>query len=240
MTPQARHARQVLVREYSRLAVEYDARWSRYLQATTRHTLDWLDPRPIDRVLDVGCGTGALLHELARTHDPALLAGIDPVAPMLDKARRRLPPQVRLDHGWAERLPFDDAAFDAVICCNMLHYVPQPMDALRQMHRVLRPGGQLLLTDWCADDVRCRWVQRGLRLLGRAHSRALRRSELRRLLAQVGLEVVGHKTYRVGWQWGMMTMKSIKRPHPAHEHLPAIPQAHPSRPHPPYCKGQTP
>jgi ubiquinone/menaquinone biosynthesis C-methylase UbiE len=62
--------------------------------------------RPTDRVLDVGCGTGALLERLSKVHPASLLSGVDPVPEMLAVARRRVPAEVELREGWAERLPF--------------------------------------------------------------------------------------------------------------------------------------
>jgi ubiquinone/menaquinone biosynthesis C-methylase UbiE len=66
-------------------------------------------------LLDVGCGTGVLLHRLSRSHAPSRLSGVDPVPEMLAISRRRLPPEVELREGWAERLPFETDRFDVVV-----------------------------------------------------------------------------------------------------------------------------
>src|SRR3954451_14380151 len=84
-------AEQDVVGKYGRLAPEYDARWSFYVEATTRETLGRLRLGPTDRALDVGCCTGALLQRLAESHPARLLAGGDPVPDMLAVARGRLP-----------------------------------------------------------------------------------------------------------------------------------------------------
>src|SRR4051794_16548161 len=85
-------ARPPIVEEYARLASDYDARWSFYIEATTRETLARLRLEPSDRVLDVGCGTGVLLSRLSRSHPAANLFGVDPVPEMLAVARRGAPP----------------------------------------------------------------------------------------------------------------------------------------------------
>jgi ubiquinone/menaquinone biosynthesis C-methylase UbiE len=95
------------------------------------------------RALDAGCGTGfqsALLGALGwRTH------GVDVSAGLLAVARRRLP-GAALALASVEALPYPDGRFDAVVCCgSTLSFVDDPARALREMGRVLRPGGRLLL-----------------------------------------------------------------------------------------------
>ncbi len=72
-----------LIAEYAAAAEEYDRKWKFYIEATVRETLARLALRGDERVLDVGCGTGALLREVDSRYPGAKLAGIDPVAPML-------------------------------------------------------------------------------------------------------------------------------------------------------------
>jgi ubiquinone/menaquinone biosynthesis C-methylase UbiE len=95
----AQPARRDIVAEYARLAPSYDERWAFYIEGTTRETLARLTLKPGDQLLDVGCGTGALLHRLSRSHPAELLTGLDPVPEMLAVARGRLPPEVGLRDG---------------------------------------------------------------------------------------------------------------------------------------------
>src|SRR5262252_7862054 len=94
--------REAILEEFSGLASRYDSRWSFYIEATTRETMSRLRLRPADRLLDVGCGTGALLERLSRIHPPSLLAGVDPSPEMLAVARTKLPEGIELLEGWAE------------------------------------------------------------------------------------------------------------------------------------------
>lgn len=199
-----------IVDEYSRIAEHYDARWSFYIEATTRETIARLCVEPTDRVLDVGCGTGALLHELLRTYPQAQLAGVDPVTEMLAVARRRLPSSVDLREGWAERLPWKDASFDIVVSCNVLHYIRQPLAALREMTRVARRGGHIVITDWCDDYFTCRICDWYVRLFSRAHFRVYRESECLNLLKEAGHSTVSIERYKINWLWGLMTAKVSK------------------------------
>ena len=190
-----------IVAEYDRLSRVYDSRWSFYIEATTRETLRRLPLEPADQVLDVGCGTGALLHAVKHQHSGITLAGVDPVPGMLDVARGRLPEDVELREAWAERLPFEDGRFDAIVSCNMFHYIREPRAALAEMHRVLRPGGRLMITDWCDDYLTCRLCDYVLRRFNRAHYRTYRGAECARLLQETGQEGIHIDRYRISWLW---------------------------------------
>jgi SAM-dependent methyltransferase len=93
-------------------------------------------------VLDVACGTGSWLSELADRGGS--VAGIDISMRAVEAARERLP-DADLRQGTAEHLPFEDRRFDLVTCMGSLeHFLDQPT-ALAEMHRVAKPGGQLLV-----------------------------------------------------------------------------------------------
>lgn len=208
--PWKRQSRNPVVEAYARLATDYDTRWRFYIEATTQETLVRLNLRPGDRVLDVGSGTGALLKQLARVHPPAQLVGVDPVPQMLAIARRNLPAAVELREGWAEKLPFEPQQFDVVVSCNVFHYIRNPIEALREMSRVLRPGGHLVITDWCDDYLACRLCDLYLRLFSRAYFKAYGEEECVRLLKETGHARVDIDSYKINWLWGLMTAKAMK------------------------------
>ena len=98
------------------------------------------------RVLDVGCGTCALLGLLAARLPGAELAGVDPAPRILAAARKRLD-GVRLEQAAAERLPFADGSFDLVVSAMSFdHWADQAL-GLAECARVLRFGGRLVLAD---------------------------------------------------------------------------------------------
>jgi ubiquinone/menaquinone biosynthesis C-methylase UbiE len=105
------------------------------------------------RVLEIGCGTGTLLVSIARRHPDAEVIGIDPDPAALRRARRKaaragLP--VRLDRAFAGDMPFPDGSIDRVLSSLMLHHLDddEKPRAMREIRRVLRPGGQLHLVDF--------------------------------------------------------------------------------------------
>jgi demethylmenaquinone methyltransferase/2-methoxy-6-polyprenyl-1,4-benzoquinol methylase len=117
------------------LSYGQDPRWRRFLVSR-------VEAGPDDTVLDVATGTGAVALELLRRYGCRVVA-LDQSAEMLAEASRRLPPSVRLVEGDAERLPFDDASFDALTVTYLLRYVDDVGATLRELARVVRPGGTL-------------------------------------------------------------------------------------------------
>jgi ubiquinone/menaquinone biosynthesis C-methylase UbiE len=194
-----------VVAEYARAAEQYDEKWAFYVDATTRETLRRMPMTPASRVLDVGCGTGELLMRLRAKYPDALLAGLDPVAEMLAVAKDKLSGKEDMRIGYADALPWASGSFDVVVSCNMFHYISHPVAALQEMARVLRPGGALVLTDWCDDYLACRLCNLYLRLTNRAFYKTYRQAECRDLLRAARFEDVRLDTYKISWLWGLMT-----------------------------------
>jgi ubiquinone/menaquinone biosynthesis C-methylase UbiE len=97
------------------------------------------------RVLDLGCGTGQLAHRLRRMGRRLRVVGCDFSGGMLRAAAAR-DPGIAWVQGDALRLPFATAAFDAVVSTQAFHWFPDQAQALREIARVLRPGGAFVLT----------------------------------------------------------------------------------------------
>lgn len=100
------------------------------------------------RVLDVGCGTGRLLAKLRKAFPAAELCGVDASGPMIEVAQAK--PElrgVRLEVALASALPFDDGSFDAALTTMSFHHWEDQAAGLRDVARVLRPGGRLLVVD---------------------------------------------------------------------------------------------
>ena len=99
------------------------------------------------RVLDVGCGPGALTSVLADRLGADAVVGVDPSEMFLEAVRERLP-AVDIRPAPAEALPFDDGVFDAALAQLVVHFMTDPVAGLREMGRVCRPGGIVAATVW--------------------------------------------------------------------------------------------
>lgn len=128
-----------------------------------------LVPTEGKRVLDVGCGISTVLHFI-----PGSRYGVDPLAHEYRKLYA-YPAGIHLVGGSGEQLPFGDEQFDVVFCTNALDHMTAPPRAVREVHRVLRPGGHVIVTVEVFDEPVVR---------DRGHPHAFRRDDVHLLLAQ--------------------------------------------------------
>ena len=151
---------------YDSLADGYARHWGPVIRPAAEAVLDRLDhePAPGARLLDVGTGTGTLALRALERWPGVRVTGVDASAAMLalaeDAARGRLP-AARLSRfervtAVADALPFDDASFDVAISSFVLQLVPSRSAALREIRRVLRPGGRLAWVTWLVGGGRFR------------------------------------------------------------------------------------
>jgi ubiquinone/menaquinone biosynthesis C-methylase UbiE len=208
---QADEASRTKDRLASAAAHQYDSRWPRYIRESLRHTFRCIELHPGQQLLDVGCGTGQLLAAAHARTPEARLAGLDPSSAMLDVARRRVSPATTLMRAAAEAIPVRSGTVDWLVMTSVLHRVRDPLAARREWRRVLRPGGTLVLTDWCEDFLSMRLQARWSRLTDRAFRHMYSALELQALLIAGGLEPVSLDRYKINWHWGLMTATAVKR-----------------------------
>ena len=155
------------------LSFGQDPRWRRFLVSR-------VEAGPEERVLDVATGTAAVAIELVRRHGCSVV-GLDQSPEMLAEGRTRvqdagLEDRIALVEGHAEQLPFDDASFDALTFTYLLRYVEDPATTLRELARVVRPGGSIASLEFGVPPralPRAAWelyVRVGLPLAGRVVS----------------------------------------------------------------------
>jgi SAM-dependent methyltransferase len=125
----------------------YDRFMGRYSVPLAPQLADFASVAPGQRVLDVGCGPGALTTELVARLGPAAVSAVDPSEPFVAAARERHP-GVSVRRATAEQLPFGDQAFDAALAQLVVHFMADPVDGLREMARVTRRHGVVAACVW--------------------------------------------------------------------------------------------
>jgi ubiquinone/menaquinone biosynthesis C-methylase UbiE len=195
---------------FDRWALSYDRSWLGELvfypsmRACHEEILRWQAERgraPY-RLLDVGCGTGNLLLSLVDDPHAEQLVGLDYSEEMVRCVQMKIDPEIHLDrlrvvHGDAEHLPFEDASFDVLTCANSFHHYPHQEAVIRQFYRVLRPGGMLVLIDgfrdnvvgWIVFDVAVAFVEKAV------HHAAW--SAVRNMLAEAGFSTITQRKLNV-------------------------------------------
>ena len=151
------------------LSFGQDPRWRRFLVSR-------IEAQPTDTVLDVATGTAAVALELVRQKD-CFVVGVDQSPEMLEEGRRRVAlaaatRKVRLQEGDARSLPFADGQFDALTFTYLLRYVEDPAATLRELARVVRPGGTIAALEFGLPGGIWRplwevWTRVGLPVAGR-------------------------------------------------------------------------
>ena len=175
-------------RWFDRRARGYERGWdSGWLAGMQREALGALQLTPPDRFLDVGCGPGAALRDAAPTVTRAVGIDLSPEMIVRASAKVRDLDNVELCVADSEHLPFGDATFTVVLCSTSFHHYPDPGAAVREMARVLEPGGRLVLGDACSDLLAARVADVLLRRFEPGHVHLYRSAELGGFLYGAGL-----------------------------------------------------
>ncbi|MET0863132.1 MAG: methyltransferase domain-containing protein [Nakamurella sp.] len=128
-------------------AIAYGRFMGRYSEPLAGEFLPLLRLDPGDRVLDVGCGPGALTERLVRVVGATGVAAVDPSEPFVAATRERLP-DIDVRRAPAERLPFGDDEFDCAAAQLVVHFMKDPVAGLTEMARVTRSGGLIAANVW--------------------------------------------------------------------------------------------
>ena len=125
----------------------YDRFMGRYSVPLAPVFADFVGVGSGQRVVDVGCGPGALTAVLVERLGDDSVVAVDPSEPFVDAVRERHP-RVEVQLASAERLPLPDATFDAALAQLVVHFMTHPVAGLREMHRVVKPGGIVAACVW--------------------------------------------------------------------------------------------
>lgn len=171
------------------------------------------DAGPDDTVLDVACGPGLLACAFARVVRHA--AGIDITPAMLDQARKTQQEKSLTNVSWHSgdvlALPYPHQHFSIVVSRFAFHHMPDPLPALKEMVRVCKPGGRIVVADMAPAPEKADALNAEERLRDPSHVRAMPEQELRSLFAQAGLPAPKIDHYRLEGELEDLLRRSFPR-----------------------------
>lgn len=202
----------VVQQQYDQLAKIYDQRWKTYIGNTLNFVKQWASIPVEANVLDIACGTGEFERLLVQDNPNQQILGIDISTEMLAIAQRKLDQyaSVRFEPGSATAIPAADEQFDVVICANSFHYFDQPINALVEMKRVLKPTGKVVILDWCKDYLLCRFYDAVLKITDPGYRQCYTQSEFHSFFSDAHLTIQAATKIRFGLAWEFMIVTATK------------------------------
>ncbi len=213
------------IAHFDHWAATYDSgRMSRWFRYTQSLAISALSIRKDSKVLDVGCGTGSAVLTLASLLPEGKACGLDLSKNMTDQAWLKVPEhlaqRIEFREGSSESIPYPDEYFDQVLCTNSFHHYPFPIKALKEMQRVAKPGGQIVILENAPDLSWYTWLwDRLLRVIEPGHVRYYPSYELGELLRHSGmnnvrLQYLRKERFKHGKIFASLQIWSGQRPPP--------------------------
>jgi ubiquinone/menaquinone biosynthesis C-methylase UbiE len=180
-------------KKWSRRAANFDNRRYDYFRLLQRLLVRETRIKPACTFLDLGCGTGwAVRYAADLLAGNGRFVGIDLSQGMIEKAKSDSTGLINVEfhQANADDLPFDEGIFDTVICSNSFHHYLRPIEALKEVRRVLKPGGKIQILDITADDALIRWIDKRVKRREKEHVKFYSSAEYAQLFNQAGLKHV--------------------------------------------------
>lgn len=185
-------------------SMDGDGRRYSFLRESQGKVISLLNVREGIHFLDVGCGTGWAVGQVAKlVNDKGLFYGVDLSPRMIEKAKSNFSGRGNLYFIQAnvESIPLDDDFFDILICTNSFHHYPNPKRALEEMHRLLKEGGKIYILDPVADTWVVRLADRFIRLAEPEHVKIYSTHEYQQLFREAGLKYNASEI--INWHQGI-------------------------------------
>ncbi|PMB11161.1 class I SAM-dependent methyltransferase [Fischerella thermalis CCMEE 5273] len=196
----------VIREQYDQMADVYDQRWNNYIVKTLSFIKTWAQISPEAAVLDIGCGTGEFERLLLTENPQQVITGVDISEEMLLVAKQkcRTYPNVSLQNASVSALPFANNSFDVIVSASAFHYFDDPDIALKEMRRVLKPDGKVVILDWCKDYLLCQICDFVLKFVDPAYKQCYTQKEFHSLLTSAQFDIKRATKFRFGVVWGIM------------------------------------
>ncbi|MBE9053190.1 methyltransferase domain-containing protein [Nostocales cyanobacterium LEGE 11386] len=196
--------------QYNQMATFYDQRWRSYITNTLSFLKTWAHISPTAKVLDVACGTGEFERLILTENPEQQIIGVDISDEMLAIAQKKccLYPHVSFQVASVLALPFANNSFDVIVSANSFHYFDDPLAALVEMKRVLKPDGTVVILDWCRDYLLCQLCDILLKIFDPAHKQCYNQYQFHSLLEAAKFDVSHASKVRFGLVWGLMIARA--------------------------------
>ena len=148
------------VKEFTKAAKNYESDHAGIYKMCKKDypdILEELEKEDFSDLLDAGCGPAPMISLLAEKYPDRHYTGLDLTPAMIEQAKKKNIPNADFVVGDCENFPFEDNAFDAIICSNSFHHYPNPQAFFDSVKRCLRPGGRLVLRDVTSDNKLLLW-----------------------------------------------------------------------------------
>lgn len=193
-----------VIRDYAALAARYEMRWSGFNGAVRQWVMDRFPDSGTGSVIDLGCGTGAMLRLIHERHPAMQLTGVDVSPDMLAVARRNAP-EAKLVENDIVSVP--QKKFDVVLSLNVLHHMDDGAAHLAMLEKLCAHGGTLFLCDFSIDTTRIKIAEKWWSLSNPAYRKAFTQHDLRRMIGDAGLAIRDQAILKPDWFWRLQIYK---------------------------------
>ncbi|MBQ9338856.1 MAG: methyltransferase domain-containing protein [Paludibacteraceae bacterium] len=192
-----RELKDLSIGEFTRAADKYETNHAGVYNICKKDYPDILkeiEREPFQDLLDAGCGTAPMLSLLTERFPNAHFIGIDLTPKMIEVAKAKHLPNTEFVCGDCENLPFEENAFDVIICSQSFHHYPHPEAFFRSVSRCLRPNGRLILRDMTVKSHLLHWFinhieLRALNYIGYGDVHCYNQQEIQALCEQANLRL---------------------------------------------------
>ena len=189
--------KEMSVKEFTKAAESYESNHAGIYEMCKKDypdILEELEREPFSDLLDAGCGPAPMISLLAEKYPDRHYTGLDLTPAMIEQAKKKNIPNAEFVVGDCENFPFEDNAFDAIICSNSFHHYPDPLAFFKSVKRCLRPGGRLVLRDVTSENKIVLWLMDKIELplanlCGHGDVKIATRELITECCKQVGLTV---------------------------------------------------
>jgi ubiquinone/menaquinone biosynthesis C-methylase UbiE len=190
---QSKHT-SVNIKKWDKWAPEADGkgRWVyHYLRREQGALIAMLDLKENMHFLDIGCGTGWAIGQAAQVvNEQGEFYGVDLSPKMIEKAKENFSDKNNFHfiEANSESIPLDDNMFDIIICTNSFHHYLHPDKAMKEIHRLLKPGGKIYILDPTADTLLIKLADKIIEMVESAHVKMYSTKEFKQLMLNAGLK----------------------------------------------------